>query len=715
MSVIQKIRDKYARWAVIAIALSLLGFILMDAFAGRTGLFSNSNDNAVGSINGRTIDAVTFTKKVSAQEAADQQQQMQGGEERRQQLVNGLWEQEVNDVVMSEEYAKLGLTVTSKEMDDVLYGEDAPQDIKQNFTDEKTGVFNRVAAQQAVNAKLKSGSAQEVEQLNSYINYLKGQRLLNKYLALLNNSVYFPKWYLEKKNLDNGMMGNISYVTIPYTNIPDSSVKVTDQEITDYMKAHEEQFTQEKETRSVSYVLFGAYPSHDDTLTALKQINDAKPGLAETTNPSAFVQQQGNALPYFDAYVSKNAIQVPAKDSVLALPKGGIYGPYQDGNNFVLAKMIDTKMLPDSVECRHILITTTNGQGQQILSDSAAKARIDSISKAIAGGASFDSLETKYSVDTKAHETKGVMTFSSTQIQSENFAKEFGQFILFDGQTGSKKVVKTQYGYHYIEILNQKNVGPHYKVAYVGKPVLASSETDNNANSQASTFAAESQNLKSFNENYDKNLRPKGLNKLAANDLTDMDFTINGITGSSRNFIKSVFAADKGDVVGPERVGDNYIVAIVTDVNKPGMMSVSNARMMVEPLLRNQKKADLLIKQIGKYSSLQEVATKFNQQVLAADSLKMEGSNKVLGFEPKVIGAAFNPANKGKVVPEPIPGTQGVYVIQVNSTTTVPVDTNLELQAKTMEMQQRQAMMYNSPIQALRKTAKIKDNRAKFY
>jgi peptidyl-prolyl cis-trans isomerase D len=87
----------------------------------------------------------------------------------------------------------------------------------------------------------------------------------------------------------------------------------------------------------------------------------------------------------------------------------------------------------------------------------------------------------------------------------------------------------------------------------------------------------------------------------------------------------------------------------------------------------------------------------------------------VLGFEPKVIGAAFNPANKGKVVPEPIPGTQGVYVIQVNSTTTVPVDTNLELQAKTMEMQQRQAMMYNSPIQALRKTAKIKDNRAKFY
>ena len=35
MSVIQDIRDKYARWAVIAIAVALLGFILMDALAGR--------------------------------------------------------------------------------------------------------------------------------------------------------------------------------------------------------------------------------------------------------------------------------------------------------------------------------------------------------------------------------------------------------------------------------------------------------------------------------------------------------------------------------------------------------------------------------------------------------------------------------------------------------------------------------------------------------
>jgi peptidyl-prolyl cis-trans isomerase D len=35
MSVIQSIREKYAKWAVVAIALALLGFILTDYFQAK--------------------------------------------------------------------------------------------------------------------------------------------------------------------------------------------------------------------------------------------------------------------------------------------------------------------------------------------------------------------------------------------------------------------------------------------------------------------------------------------------------------------------------------------------------------------------------------------------------------------------------------------------------------------------------------------------------
>src|SRR5690242_16622417 len=98
---------------------------------------------------------------------------------------------------------------------------------------------------------------------------------------------------------------------------------------------------------------------------------------------------------------------------------------------YVLAKMIDSKMLLDSVKCRHILLCTMDRQGRPLMPDSLAKAKAASIATAIRNGASFDLLDSLYSTDEAAKRDKGVMTFSSTDIQGEGFAKEFGQFILF--------------------------------------------------------------------------------------------------------------------------------------------------------------------------------------------------------------------------------------------------------------------------------------------
>ncbi|HVK97767.1 MAG TPA: SurA N-terminal domain-containing protein, partial [Flavisolibacter sp.] len=64
MSLIQDIRDKYARWAVIAIAVALLGFILMDAFAGRGSMFGSERETTIAKVNGKAIDAQQFAIKV---------------------------------------------------------------------------------------------------------------------------------------------------------------------------------------------------------------------------------------------------------------------------------------------------------------------------------------------------------------------------------------------------------------------------------------------------------------------------------------------------------------------------------------------------------------------------------------------------------------------------------------------------------------------------
>src|SRR5678815_5951196 len=80
MSVIQSIRERYAKWAVIAIALALLGFILTDYFQAKNKMGSG-NSSTLGLVNGKKIDYISFETKLKArddqQQAALQQQQQE--------------------------------------------------------------------------------------------------------------------------------------------------------------------------------------------------------------------------------------------------------------------------------------------------------------------------------------------------------------------------------------------------------------------------------------------------------------------------------------------------------------------------------------------------------------------------------------------------------------------------------------------------------------
>ncbi|MBD0333171.1 MAG: SurA N-terminal domain-containing protein, partial [Chitinophagaceae bacterium] len=650
MSVIQKIRDKYARWAVVAIAVSLMGFILMDAFAGRTRLFGG-NSTTIGRINNKKLDYIDFEKKVKAQEEQAQQQNYQLGETGRQQIIETVWNQEVSSTLLEDEFQTLGLHVGKKEWSDILYGANPPQDLKQRFSDPNTGEYNAVAAQQFITSIQKRGKPEDKAQLQEYLSNLEFTRMTEKYATLLSGTIYFPKWFIEKQNIDNSLLGKASYVSVLYTTIPDNTIKVTDQEIKDYINQHKKEFEQKEETRGISYVTFSAAPTAADSAVIRTQLERLKPQFESTTDVTIFISQQGSNIPYFDAYVAKSKIQVPAKDSIFKQAPGQVYGPYLDAGSYVLAKMIGTKVLPDSVKCRHILLGTIDPQtNQPTMPDTLAKRKADSVAAAIKAGANFDSLEARYSTDQAAHKDKGVMTFSSTDIQGPNFAKEFGQFILFDGKPGDKKVVKTNFGWHYIEILEHKNPEPHYKVAYMAKPIVASDETESNASNQANLFAGDSRDLKSFNANWEKNLKRKGINKLAATDIGPNDYAIPGL-GASRTLVKAIFNADKGDVLEPERVGDNYVVAVVTEVNEAGIQNVAKARTVVEPILRNKKKAQQIRQKIGRITTLDAVAAAVNQPIKTADTVRFNGNNPVFGYETKVIGAVFNPANKGKIIP----------------------------------------------------------------
>ena len=119
--------------------------------------------------------------------------------------------------------------------------------------------------------------------------------------------------------------------------------------------------------RMISYVSFSAAPNVKDSILAKASVLALKNNFVSDTNPKAFVSRNISAINYSDAYTLKIKNAGLLKDSIISLPDGGVYGPYLEGDNYVLAKKVSTKILPDSIKCRHILIGTTDRkQGSQL-------------------------------------------------------------------------------------------------------------------------------------------------------------------------------------------------------------------------------------------------------------------------------------------------------------------------------------------------------------
>lgn len=705
MSIIQQIRDKAAVLLTTLIALSLLGFLVQDAFVGGGSNFFSDRPGSVGSINGVEISTDEYNDKVNAAEQGYRSQGMQTNEMMTQNIMDGIWNSSVQEILVSGESGKAGLSMTSKELGALLFSENAPQEFRQLFTDPNTGMFDLQAARNWFNNLKKSKKSDEMKMVtDQLLNPLKIRLLGDKYNSIFVQGTYVPKWMVEKMNADNSSTSSISYVSIPYATIPDTlpSLKVSDAEIDDYVKNHKDEFRQEK-VRNVSYVVFDANPTPSDSAALFEQLTRLKDELLNATDARSFVTRNNTTLPFFDGYVLKSRLQMSNREQIASMPNGGVIGPYLDATNFVIAKKLDTRRLPDSVKCRHILVGTTDPRtGNKLREDSTAKRRADSIFGALKSGSDFGMLAATLSDDEGSKDNRGEYNFSS--VDMSNLAKEFADFIFYK-PAGSREVVKTSFGYHVLEVMNQRNFEESFKIAYLSKPILASPETDNAASALATQFAGNSRDTKSFEENIVK----MQLSKRLADNVKEMDFSLAGMP--SRPLVKWIYEAKVGAVSEPFDLKDKYVVVAVNGEVPEGLQPASYARMMVEPQIRNRKKAAEIRKTISKASTLEEVSSVGKTQVMNADSVLF--SNPFIpqmGNEPKVIGASFNKAYQNKPS-EPIDGNNGVYVLKVNTLGAVPsASADVNAQKRSMEMQLRQYASY-STMESLRRSAKIKDNR----
>jgi peptidyl-prolyl cis-trans isomerase D len=625
----------------------------------------------------------------------------------RQQIIESVWNNEIDQIILEEEYKHVGISFTDNDKEDGIYGENAPNELKESFKDPKTGQYDPEAARQQLKKILKSGKeSAEKEQLINYINetvIIPGLR--NKYLNLVKGSVYYPKWLHDKETVDQQSIASMNYVNIPYTSIGDSTIKISDEDIKAYIQKNKEQFKQDKSV-SISYVVFDGTPTNADSLKTMNELIQKKEEFSTKSDVNSFLTVNGSESRFDDAYVMKSKLNTPAGDSLFNLIPNAVYGPYLDATDYTLAKFIDKKILPDSVKCRHILISTKPKEDGSSISDSVAKLRADSISLAINSGAIFGDLAAKLSDDPGSKDKGGEYSFSL-----ENFAglaKPFAEYIFYES-AGSKSVIKTEFGYHYIEVLEHKNPGEAYKFAFFKRKIISSQETSNYASGEAMKFASSSTDKSSF----EKTCKDNKLTSRVAEFKTS-DYTLVGI-GNARPLIKWAFENKVGAVSETENIEDYIVIATITEKNEDGLMSVKSARPIVEPILLNIKKAQQIIAKVGNQKELTAIAGVFKLNVERADSISF-GSQfiKQIGAEPKLTGAAFNEQYKSKVS-QAIAGNSGVFYIQVINSSMLP-STGESYESKRLqaELNIKNSISYKS-IESIKRTAKIEDNRIQYY
>jgi peptidyl-prolyl cis-trans isomerase D len=708
MQIIQTIRDKGAPITIVAIALALIAFILMDARRDSKGPSAN---DSIGKVNGNAIDQAEFSKKIRLLENQEEQQSGQKPTNTRSaQIREQVWNQIVAERIFYAEASKLGIEFTSKELDNILKSDDPSNPLKQekSMVDPVTGKLDRTKLAQAL-VNIKKMKGEQWEMFNNQI--VEPQKLTSvstKYFALLNASAYYPTWMEEKDAKESKAFAAISYVQVPYQVISDSTLKVTDAEVEKYVQKHKDQFKQEA-GRMISYVAFSELPSAADSTRTRAVVEALKNEFANESNVKTFLARNTSAIDFDTNYVPKSKIQSRALDSIIKLPAGSVYGPYVDNKNYVIAKMVGSKTLPDSAHAKHILIATVNSQtGEPLLEDSVAKKRADSIYNAINGGANFAFLALQYSADGSKDKGGDLGTFSYGTM-----VPEFNKFC-FEKPVGSRGVVKTQFGYHIIELLSQKGASPAYKIGFLAKEIFASPETIDKASNDAIKLSAEKDAKK-----LDAYLQKSGLQKTSVPTLIKENDAQVGQMQDARALVRWVFEAKKGDISDPMPVGDQFVVAIVDKIYKEGTQDVETAKAMAEPAIKEEKKAEEIIKALGTNPTLESAAAKYGKEILiaGADSsvtFKSQIINAV-GNEPKLIGAIFNKANLNKVA-APVAGKAGVFVFKVNSIGEKAANPNED---KVQTRIQQTTALRNQAVanwfEGLRKKATIKDNRSRFF
>ena len=709
MAAIGKIRS-WGPTLVIVIGLALFAFIAEEAFRSCEAT-KNQQRQQVGEVLGEKINVQEF------QELVDEYQQVikltQGRDNLTEDEMNSIkdqvWQNYVNNAIISSEAEKLGLKVTDTEMQNMLREGTNPMLMQSPFVNQQTGRFDvNMLTKFLAEYKQNSNNAQVAEQYKSLYDYwkfieknLRQQTLTQKYQALL-ASCLISNPVSAKAAFDAHVKeSDILLASLPYSSINDKDVEVSDADLKAKYNEEKEMFKQTVETRDIKYVAFQVLASAADRAELMKTMNDASQKLESGAVASEIVRKAQSQVPYVGLPVTRQALPSDIAAKVDSMSVGQTTKPFetQRDNTLNVVKLIAKQQLPDSVEFRMIQVAAETPE--------LAQKRADSIYTAIKGGVAFDSIAKKYGQTGDKQWLTSAQYQTSTSIDADS--KEYLS-TLNTLATGELKNINFSQGNLIVQVTDRRNFVDKYDVAIIKHTIDFSKNTYSEAYNKFSQYVSENKSLEALEKNAEK----FGYKVLERQDMVNSEHNVAGLR-STRETMKWIFDAKEGDVSPLYECGnnDNLLVVALTKIHPVGYRDLDGVKDMLKQEVMRDKKFNLLAKKLEGVKAIAD-AQKAGAKVDSVHQITFGAPVFVeaTGASEPALSGAVSALEKGKLS-KIVKGNNGAYLFQI-------IDQHSheeQFDAKNQEQQLRQQAMQAAGrfMQELYQKANVVDNRYLFF
>ena len=701
MGTLGKIRNRSGLLLAV-IGFAMLAFILGDFMQSKRS--SGPSTLYVGEVLGENILIQNFEKTVD--QGIENWKSQNPGSIVTQSVIanvrNQAWSQLTRELIMKGEYDKLGLGISDDEWMERISGVNVHPEVSkiQAFQNQNTGQFDRTKVLGYLQQVEEDQTGESVRNWLSFQDYLINVISNSKYDKLVEKGTYINSD--EAKISYNEGTQNITYdyLSIPLSVIDDTLVNVSNKEVKNYYNENKENYKQDL-SRDIDYVVFTVVPTKEDDQETYNSLLDLKSDFETYDDFTTIVRRNtDNNRALFTFQTKEQLENDSAFSNLIKNEKGTVIGPYKLNNlAYRLTKLADVQNRPDSVEARHILISPS-----AVKSLDSVKIVINDLKRQIESGVDFALLAQNFSDDKSSGIKGGELGWFAEGQMVELFNE-----VCFTSKENELNIIETQFGVHLIQVMNKSRSNKKYKVVYIDRNVSASTETYNSYYTQAASFVSQ---VVTDNLPFDSVVNFENLVKRSDAQVNPNKQNIVGLP-NSRSIVRWMNESEEGDVSEVFEFDNSYVVAKLTNENSEGFSAIEEVENSIKQEIRNEKKYEEIISRMGEYQNLNDVAGKFNLNIVRNQKAKLSSlSVDQLGYVPEVIGTVFS--TEVSKLSNPIKSQSSVNLISVVSKDQYRSEGDFSAEQKSL-FEKIKSYTATASFKSLENDANLIDNRSDIY